>query len=127
MGRKILIIEDEKLIRWALEQHLAKEGYDVSTADSAEKGLTMSTQIQPDIILLDNRLPEMTGLELLEKLNIKEHGLTVIMITAYGMVEMAVKAMKLGVYDYISKPFNLDEISIVIKKALEGKSPGKHA
>jgi DNA-binding NtrC family response regulator len=64
----------------------------------------------------------MSGLELLEKINVQERGLMVIMITAYGMVETAVKAMKLGAYDYISKPFNLEEITFVIKKALEAGS-----
>ncbi len=122
MVQKILVIDDEKLIRWTLEQHLVKEGYDVVTAESAEKGLELLTEDTPDLILLDNRLPEMTGLELLEKLHVQERGLMVIMITAYGMVETAVKALKLGAYDYISKPFNLEEITFVIKKALEAGS-----
>ena len=122
MAQKILVIDDEKLIRWTLEQHLAKEGYDVLTAESAEKGLELLTEDAPDLMLLDNRLPEMTGLELLEKLKVQERGLMVIMITAYGMVETAVKALKLGAYDYISKPFNLEELTFVIKKALEAGS-----
>ncbi len=122
MTQKILVIDDEKLIRWTLEQHLVKEGYDVTTADSAEKGLELMAEDMPDLVLLDNRLPEMSGLELLEKLNVHERGLMVIMITAYGMVETAVKAMKHGAYDYISKPFNLEEITFVIKKALEAGS-----
>ena len=122
MSYKILVIDDEKLIRWTLEQHLVKEGYEVVTADSAEKGLQIITEEAPDIILLDNRLPEMTGLEMLEKLNVAERGIMVIMITAYGIVETAVKAMKLGAYDYISKPFNLEEITFVIRKALEAGS-----
>jgi DNA-binding NtrC family response regulator len=122
MPQKILVIDDEKLIRWTLEQHLVKEGYEVTTADSAEKGLELISEDTPDLILLDNRLPEMTGIEMLEKLDVRNRGLMVIMITAYGMVETAVKAMKFGAYDYISKPFNLDEISLVIKKALEAGS-----
>src|SRR5271169_4696010 len=122
MAQKILVIDDEKLIRWTLEQHLVKEGYDVATAESAEKGLELITEDAPDLILLDNRLPEMSGLELLEKLNVHGRGFIVIMITAYGMVETAVKAMKHGAYDYISKPFNLEEITFVIKKALEAGS-----
>ena len=122
MPHKILVIDDEKLIRWTLEQHLVKEGYEVTTADTAEKGLDRIAEDAPDIILLDHRLPEMTGLELLEKLRVRERGLMIIMITAYGLVESAVKAMKLGAYDYISKPFNLEEISFVIKKALEASS-----
>jgi DNA-binding NtrC family response regulator len=119
MTQKIIVIDDEKLIRWTLEQHLVREGYDVITAESAEKGLELINEDPPDVVLLDNRLPEMTGLELLEKLNVQERGLLVIMITAYGMVETAVKAMKLGAYDYITKPFNLEEITFVIRKALE--------
>ncbi len=122
MTQKILVIDDEKLIRWTLEQHLVKEGYEVASAESAEKGLALINEDPPDLVLLDNRLPEMTGLELLEKLNVQERGIMVIMITAYGMVETAVKAMKHGAYDYISKPFNLEEITFVIKKALEAGS-----
>ncbi|HWR71952.1 MAG TPA: sigma-54 dependent transcriptional regulator [Nitrospirota bacterium] len=122
MQQKILVVDDEKLIRWTLEQHLVKEGYDVSTVESAEKGMELITEDPPDLVLLDNRLPEMSGLEMLEKLRIQERGLMVIMITAHGMVETAVKAMKLGAYDYISKPFNLDEITFVIRKALEAGS-----
>jgi two-component system response regulator AtoC len=122
MAQRILVIDDEKLIRWTLEQHLVKEGYEVVTADTAEKGLAIINDEAPDLVLLDNRLPEMTGLELLEKLNAQERGLMIIMITAYGLVETAVKAMKLGAYDYISKPFNLEEITFVIRKALEAGS-----
>lgn len=122
MAQKILIIDDEKLIRWTLEQHLTKEGYEVVTAETAEKGMEAVSEEEPDLVLLDNRLPNMTGLEMLERLNPKERGIMVIMITAYGMVETAVKAMKLGAYDYISKPFNLEEITFVIKKALEAGS-----
>jgi DNA-binding NtrC family response regulator len=76
----------------------------------------------PDLLLLDNHLPNMSGLEMLEKLNVRERNIMVIMITAYGMVETAVKAMKLGAYDYISKPFNIEEITFAIKKALEAGS-----
>ena len=122
MSQKILVIDDEKLIRWTLEQHLVREGYEVTTAESAEKGLELIADDMPDLILLDNRLPGMTGLEMLEKINVQERGLMVIMITAYGMVETAVKAMKYGAYDYISKPFNLEEITFVIRKALEAGS-----
>jgi two-component system response regulator AtoC len=122
MAYKILVVDDEKLIRWTLEQHLTKEGYEVLTADSAEKGLALINDEMPDLILLDNRLPEMSGLELLERLHVRERGLMVIMITAYGLVETAVRAMKLGAYDYVSKPFNLEEITFAIRKAIEAGS-----
>ncbi len=122
MPQKILVIDDEQLIRWTLEQHLTKGGYEVATADSAEKGMDLIAGDPPDLILLDNHLPDMSGMEMLEKLNVRERNIMVIMITAYGMVETAVKAMKLGAYDYISKPFNIEEITFAIKKALEAGS-----
>ncbi len=119
MSHKILVVDDEKLIRWALEQHLLKEGYEVATAESAEQGLKLIVEDAPDLLLLDNQLPEMSGLELLETLHVRGRGPLVIMITAYGIAETAVKAMRLGAYDFITKPFKLDELTVVIKKALE--------
>jgi len=124
MPYKILIIDDEKLIRWALEQHLVKQGYQVATAESAEKGLVLLTEDAPDLLLLDNCLPDMTGIQLLEKLHGREQRIKVIMITAYDMAETAVKAMNLGAYEYISKPFNLEELTALIKKTLDTEHPG---
>jgi DNA-binding NtrC family response regulator len=124
MPYKILIIEDEKLIRWALEQHLMKQGYQVATAESAEKGLLLLTEDAPDLLLLDNCLPDMTGIQLLEKLHVREQRFKVIMITAYDMAETAVNAMNLGAYEYISKPFNLEELTAMIKKTLDTDHPG---
>jgi len=124
MPHKILIIEDEKLIRWALEQHLVKQGYQVATAESAEKGLVLLTEDAPDLLLLDNCLPDMTGIQLLEKLHGREQRFKVIMITAYDMAETAVNAMNLGAYEYISKPFNLEELTAMIKKTLGTERPG---
>jgi len=124
MPYKILIIDDEKLIRWALEQHLVKQGYQVATAESAEKGLVLLTEDAPDLLLLDNCLPDMTGIQLLEKLHIREQRFKVIMITAYDMEETAVKTMNLGAYEYISKPFNLEELTALIKKTLDTEHPG---
>ncbi len=124
MPYKILIIDDEKLIRWALEQHLVKQGYQVATAESAEKGLVLLTEDAPDLLLLDNCLPDMTGIQLLEKLHVREQRFKVIMITAYDMEETAVKTMNLGAYEYISKPFNLEELTALIKKTLDTEHPG---
>jgi two-component system response regulator AtoC len=123
MPYKILIIDDEKLIRWALEQHLLKQGYQVATAESAEKGLVLFTEDAPDLLLLDNCLPDMTGIQLLEKLHVREQKFKVIMITAYDMSETAVKSMNLGAYEYISKPFNLEELTALIKKTLDTEHP----
>ncbi len=116
---KILVVDDEHLIRWTLEQHLGKEGYDVYTAEDGEKALQMTADLSPDLVLLDNQLPGIQGIEALGRIKEIDKDIIIIMITAHGLLETAVKAMKLGAYDYISKPFNLDEITLTIKKALE--------
>jgi two-component system, NtrC family, response regulator AtoC len=116
---KILVVDDEHLIRWTLEQHLGHEGYEVYTAEDGEKALQMVTDLMPNLVLLDNQLPGIQGIEALGRIKEIDKEIIVIMITAHGLLETAVKAMKLGAYDYISKPFNLDEITLVIKKALE--------
>ncbi|MHB8174594.1 MAG: sigma-54-dependent transcriptional regulator [Nitrospirota bacterium] len=116
---KILVVDDEHLIRWTLEQHLGKEGYDVYTAEDGEKALQITSDIAPDLVLLDNQLPGVQGIEVLGRIKEIDKDIIIIMITAHGLLETAVKAMKLGAYDYIGKPFNLDEITLTIKKALE--------
>jgi len=116
---KILVVDDEHLIRWSLEQSLKKQGYDVSQAASGEDALRLVREEHPDIVLLDIQLPGINGLDVLEKIKEHDEEIIVIMITALGVVETAVKAMRMGAHDYVSKPFNLDELSIVIKKALE--------
>jgi len=119
---RILVVDDEHLIRWTLEQHLSKEGYEVHTAEDGESALDMIKEISPQVVLLDNQLPGMMGIEVLEKIKDIDKSIVVIMITAHGMLDTAVKAMKMGAYDYISKPFNLDEITLTIKKSLETAS-----
>lgn len=116
---KILVVDDEQLIRWSLEQNLTKQGYEVVTAASGEDALRMVQQESPDLMLLDIQLPGINGIEVLEKVKAMEEDVIVIMVTALGVLETAVKAMRLGAFDYINKPFNLDELAIVIKKAFE--------
>jgi two-component system response regulator AtoC len=116
---KILVVDDEHLIRWTLEQHLGDEGYEVYTAEDGEKALQMVADLMPNLVLLDNQLPGIQGIEVLGRIKEIDKDIIVIMITAHGLLETAVKAMKLGAYDYISKPFNLDEITLTINKALE--------
>jgi DNA-binding NtrC family response regulator len=116
---KILVVDDEHLIRWSLEQNLKKQGYEVFTAGSGEDALRLVREEAPDLMLLDIQLPGISGLEVLERVKEMEEETTVIMVTALGVLETAVKAMRMGAYDYINKPFNLDELAIVIKKALE--------
>lgn len=116
---KILVVDDEHLIRWSLEQNLRKQGYEVHTAGSGEDALRIIREEVPDLVLLDIQLPGINGMEVLEKVKEMDEEIIVIMVTALGVLETAVKAMRLGAYDYINKPFNLDELAIVIRKALE--------
>jgi DNA-binding NtrC family response regulator len=116
---KLLVVDDEHLIRWSLEQNLKKQGYEVVTAGSGEDALRLVREEQPDLVLLDIQLPGISGVDVLEKIKEHDDDIIVIMVTANSGLENAVNAMRLGAYDYISKPFNLDELSIVIKKALE--------
>jgi len=116
---KILVVDDEHLIRWSLEQNLKKQGYEVITAASGEDALKIVKEDSPDLMLLDIQLPGVDGLTVLERVKEQEEDLIVIMITASGVLETAVKAMRMGAYDYINKPFNLDELAIVVKKALD--------
>jgi DNA-binding NtrC family response regulator len=119
MKNKILVVDDEHLIRWSLEQNLKKQGYEVTTAGSGEDALRILQEETPDLMLLDIQLPGMNGMEVLERVKDLEEDVIVIMVTALGVLETAVNAMRLGAYDYINKPFNLDELAIIIKKALE--------
>ncbi len=116
---KILVVDDEHLIRWSLEQNLKKQGYEVLTAGSGEDALRLVREEAPDLVLLDIQLPGINGLEVLEKIKEHDDEIIVIMVTALGVLETAVKAMRSGAYDYLNKPFNLDELAIVIRKALE--------
>ena len=116
---KILVVDDEHLIRWSLEQNLKKLGYEVLTAGSGEDAIRLAREDRPDMVLLDINLPGINGMEALEKIKEIDDEIIVIMVTAHGGLESAVTAMKIGAYDYIAKPFNLDEMSLVIKKALE--------
>ncbi len=116
---RLLVVDDEFLIRWSLQQDLGKEGYEVLTAESGEEALRMIDESPPDLVLLDIHLPGLDGVKVLEKIRVTDPDLPVIMITAYGMVESAVAAMRLGAFDYISKPFNLDGVKLSVSKALE--------
>lgn len=116
---KILVVDDEKLICMSLRNRLAKEGYDVLTAASGEEGLEAVRGESPDLILLDIKLPEADGIQVLKEVKDIDPDISVIMITAYGNVQTAVAAMKLGASDYINKPFNMDEVAVIVKNVLE--------
>ncbi len=93
---RILVVDDEHLIRWSLEQNLKKQGYEVVTAGSGEEALKLVREESPDLMLLDIQLPGINGLEVLEKVRESEEEVIVIMVTALGVLETAVKAMRMG-------------------------------
>ena len=115
---RILVVDDEYLIRWTLQQNLTKEGYEVILAESGEEALVKVEEEAPDIVLLDINMPGMDGYEVLEKAIKIDPGLIPIMITAYDDVERVVKAMRMGAFDYITKPFDFSHVHLSIERAL---------
>jgi two-component system response regulator AtoC len=116
---RILIVEDEKLIRWSIKARLEEEGYVVREADSGKNAFDLLEDDDFDLVLLDHRLPDITGLEILERIHRENPEISLMMMTAYGTVENAVQAIKNGAFDYLTKPVNLDELVVVVEKALE--------
>ncbi len=116
---RILVVDDEYLIRWTLQQNLMKEGYEVLLSETGEEALDKVKEEAPDLVLLDVKLPGMNGYQVLEKALDLDPDIVPIMITAYEDVGGVVKAMKLGAFDYITKPFDFDKIRLSILKALE--------
>jgi two-component system response regulator AtoC len=120
--RRVLVVDDEENIRLVLKTLLRKHGYEVEVAESGERALELVDAFGPDFILTDVRMPKMGGLDLLATLKAKQHPATVIVMSAYGNVDLALEAMKAGAYDYVSKPFKPDEIVLSLRKAEERES-----
>lgn len=119
MKAKILIIDDDNSLRRVLEYNLQEEGYDVHAASSGEEGLYWFGQAKPDLVITDMKMTGMDGLMVLKSIKERSPETLVIIITAFGTVDVAVEAMKSGAYDYITKPFNRDELKLTVKKALQ--------
>lgn len=119
MQFRILIVDDEEVVRNSIALYLRREDYQVDVCATGEEGLRRVEEVGPDLLLLDVKLPTLGGLDVLKRAKTLKDDLIVIMITAYGSVESAVQAMKAGAYDYITKPLDLDELDVTIKKGLE--------
>ncbi|HKZ31814.1 MAG TPA: sigma-54 dependent transcriptional regulator [Vicinamibacteria bacterium] len=118
---RIVVIDDEVNAAAALETLLKEDGYDVARAHEARTGLQLVERHDPDLVLTDLRMPGMDGIELLAKIKELRPETMVIVMTAYGTVKTAVKAMKLGAEDYLGKPIDVEELEVVLQKALERK------
>jgi DNA-binding NtrC family response regulator len=116
-----LIIEDEEGVRSALVKRLKMHGYTADMAATGADGLKRLADGGTDLVLLDYRLPDADGLELLDTIRRQWPDILTVMMTAYTNVEIAIQAIRLGAYDYVSKPFSLDEMMVVVDKALEAK------
>ena len=114
----VLVVDDEQLIRWSLSERLTAEGCTVVEAGTAREALERFGA-DVDLVLLDYRLPDSDGLRVLKKMKAAEPDVPIILLTAFSSIETAVEAMKQGAYHYANKPFNLDEIALVVAKALE--------
>ncbi|MBM3779017.1 MAG: sigma-54-dependent Fis family transcriptional regulator [Acidimicrobiia bacterium] len=114
----VLVVDDEPLVRWSLRERLAREGYNVLEAGTASAALEQAGETV-DLILLDYRLPDSDGLVVLRKVKELYPDTLVILMTAHSTVENAVEAMKLGAFHYVNKPFNVDEVALLVDKALE--------
>ena len=116
---RILIVDDEQLVRWSLRERLTASGFDILEAGLASEALERLSTIEVDLVLLDFKLPDGDGLSVLKRVKEAAAETQVIMMTAFSTVENAVEAMKLGAYHYVNKPFNLDEVVMLVEKALE--------
>jgi DNA-binding NtrC family response regulator len=121
-AEKIMIVDDERLVRWALRQKCEEWGYRVLEADAGEPALKLAQHESPDLVLLDVRMPGLSGIEVLDQLKKNGDARAVIMITADPQLEDVKAALKLGAYDFVGKPIDFDELQIAIKNALEATS-----
>jgi two-component system, NtrC family, response regulator AtoC len=115
----ILIVDDERLVRWSLQQKLEQWGYHVSLAEDGATALSRVQLDNPDLITLDVKLPDMTGIDVLSELRNRNVQIPVIVITAFGVVNDAVRSLKLGAYDFIEKPINFEKLENAVRNALE--------
>jgi two-component system response regulator PilR (NtrC family) len=121
MGKRLLIVDDEKSMREFLEIMLQHDGYDVRAAGSGEEAFEIFCEAEPDLVLTDVKMPGMSGLDLIRKIRSLDSSAPIIAITAYASAQDAIRAVREGAYDYISKPFQIDDLRAVIRNALEAR------
>ncbi|MCZ6676700.1 MAG: sigma-54 dependent transcriptional regulator [Candidatus Poribacteria bacterium] len=117
--RNVLVIDDDKKICWAFEQFLTDEGYRPIIANNAEEGLRKIRSETPEVVLLDVRLPGMSGLDALKQIKAIQPDIIVIVMTAYDSVEITIQAMQMQAFDFISKPIDLDQVKTILDRAMQ--------
>jgi DNA-binding NtrC family response regulator len=115
----ILIVDDERTLARSIKLFLAEQGYEAEVAENADKALELLDRLRPDLVFLDVSLPGMSGIELLKRIKEFDRNIAVAIMTAYGSIEGAVEAVKLGAFDYIKKPVDLDELKLLADRARE--------
>ncbi|MGH7910028.1 MAG: sigma-54-dependent transcriptional regulator [Thermodesulfobacteriota bacterium] len=125
MKQRVLVVDDEDSIRWVLGKCLEKAGYTVEFGENGSEAIQKATLDNFSLIILDIKMPDLNGLEVLEELRVKGIDIPVIIITAQNTVKNAIEAMKRGAYDYIAKPFNLDEVKLTVERAIENHENSK--
>ncbi|RJQ48141.1 MAG: sigma-54-dependent Fis family transcriptional regulator [Nitrospiraceae bacterium] len=121
MEHKLLLIEDDAIMRVTLEDSLRAQGYTICAFEKGENAVAVFNKDKFSLVITDVRLPDMQGLEVLKAIKDKDEHVPVIVMTAFGTVKDAVEAMKVGAFDYITKPFSLEEFNLIVKRALEMK------
>jgi two-component system response regulator AtoC len=120
-GSTVLIVDDEHTLARSAKAFLADHGYEAEVAGTGEKALELLERLQPDIVFADVRLPGMSGIDLLKRIREFDPVIPVIMLTAYGSIEGAVEAVKLGAFDYVKKPVDLEELKLLADRARENR------
>lgn len=118
---KILIVDDDEMMRDTVVSYLSNDGCSLIVAPNGKKGVELFRKEKPDLVISDIRMPEMNGLELLSAVRNLNCHIPVLLMTAYDDMDITIKAMQLGAYDYIEKPFNKEKLSFLVKRALERK------
>ncbi len=118
LGR-VLVVDDEEIVRNPLQRVLKEAGYDVVTAANGQEALDKMPQLRIELVLLDIKMPDMSGMEVLRQLTTNWPETGVVMVTAVADAQTAVEAMKLGAYDYITKPFSRDDVVLTVQRAIE--------
>ena len=122
---RILIVDDEDNVRRMLSTAFALQGFETHCANNGRTALHLFADIHPDVVLMDIRMPEMDGIKALKEMRSHETRTPVILMTAYAEVETAVEALRCGAFDYVIKPFDLDELNLIVQRALQLQSMKK--